>query len=272
MPSPVPFAQRYGPWALVTGASMGIGRAFAHQLAARGVHVVMLASRTGPLEEAAAHVRAAHPDVQVVTAPVDLTLDPEPLWDALAPHLRARELGLLVCNAAHSSVGRFLSTPLTEHHRALRVNAGSVLTLVHRLAPPMVERRRGGIVLLASLGGRQGTPLVASYAATKAFDAVLAEGLWSELQPLGVDVLSCVVGATRTPGLLSSSPQLTGSGMPAPGEPDQVAREALDALGHHMQVVPGATNRLAAGLVSLLPRAVAVRLFARAIRQLYPTL
>jgi hypothetical protein len=130
----------------------------------------------------------------------------------------------------------------------------------------MARRGRGGIVLVTSLAASQGNPLLASYAASKAFGLVLAEGLWAELRERGVDVLACRAGATRTPGYAASRPRRRVPLM----EPDDVARAALDALGRGPTVVPGALNRVAAfAFARLLPRRVAIHVMGRATRRLY---
>jgi len=131
----------------------------------------------------------------------------------------------------------------------------------------MAARGRGGIILMSSLTGSQGTPLVATYAATKAFNLVLAEGLWDELKERGIDVLACRAGATRTPGFEASKPA---SGAPLM-EPGPVVAETLAALGRGPSVVPGALNRIAALLMGhALPRRAAVHVISRMTRRMYP--
>jgi uncharacterized protein len=130
----------------------------------------------------------------------------------------------------------------------------------------MAQRRKGGLVLMTSLAGSQGGPLLASYAASKAFNLVLAEGLWAELGSLGVDVVACRAGATRTPGYASSHPKKTIRLMDA----EPVVEETLRALGRRPSLVPGALNKLAAFvLVRLFPKRAAIRVMGRATKQLY---
>ncbi|HSD21908.1 MAG TPA: SDR family NAD(P)-dependent oxidoreductase, partial [Anaeromyxobacter sp.] len=130
----------------------------------------------------------------------------------------------------------------------------------------MARRGRGGIVLMTSLSASQGNPLLASYAASKAFDLVLAEGLWEELGSRGVDVVACRAGATRTTGFAASRPRRR---VPL-SDPDDVARRALDALGRGPSLVTGAVNRIAAFTFGrLLPRRLSIRIMGRATRRLY---
>ena len=260
-------AARYGPWAIVAGASEGIGAAFAHALAAKGLDLVIVARRAGPLAELGDELETRH-KVKVQALALDLG-EPGSIAALLAA-LADREIGLLVWNAALSVMGPFLDQPLDAHLTELEVNCRSPLAVVHALGNLMVARRRGGIILLSSLSGMQGTALVANYAATKAWNRVLAEGLWWELGKSGVDVLACVAGATETPGYRSSAPK-RGSDANVPVQsPDAVAAEALAALGRRPSIITGSRNRFAAALLSrLLPRRAAVRLMGRTMDRMY---
>jgi len=257
------FRARYGPWALVAGASMGIGAAFAEELAARGMNLLLVARRPEPLDALAATLRA-RARIEVRTAALDL--GGPGLADAIRAHTRDLALGLLVYNAADSRVGEFLDQPLEHHLHAIDVNCRGPLVLAHVLGTEMAARGRGGIVIVSSLAGFQGSALVATYAATKAFDTVLAEGLWDELRGRGVDVVACCAGATRTPGYEASQPR----GRIVPMAPAIVAVDALAALGRGPTTIPGRTNRLARLVMGhLLPRRVAVRLMGGTTRRMY---
>jgi hypothetical protein len=146
------------------------------------------------------------------------------------------------------------------------VNCGGALSIAHALAGPMAERGRGGLILVSSMAGLQGTGWVASYAATKAFDLVLAEGLWFELKPRGVDVLALVPGNTDTPGLRSSRPR---KGQEGWMRPEDVAREALEALGREPVHVCGEANRKVMEALGRLPRAERLRIMGENTRALY---
>ncbi len=257
------FSERYGPWALVAGASAGLGEAFARKLAARGLSLVLLARRREALERLAADLRGAH-GVDVRTRALDLAS--ADLRPAVEEAVAGIDVGLLVYNAAHSVIGPFVERPLPEQLRVLDVNCRAPLVLCHLLGAAMARRRRGGIVLMTSISGSQGGPFLASYAASKAFNLVLAEGLWEELAARGVDVLACRAGATRTPGYEASQPKRSVPLM----EAEDVAERALSALGSGPSVVPGALNRLAAFLFGrLLARRLSIRIMGRATRRLY---
>ncbi len=257
------FRARYGPWALVAGASAGLGEAFARLLAARGLHLLLLARREDALARLAEELRRAH-GVEVRTGAVDLAR-PD-LAEVVRRTAAGLELGLLVYNAAHSAIGPFLERPVEDHLRVVDVNCRGPLVLAHLLGGEMARRGHGGIVLMTSLAASQGNPLLASYAASKAFELVLAEGLWAELRGRGVDVLACRAGATRTPGWEASRPRKEVPLM----EAGDVARGALEALGRGPSTVTGALNRVAAfAFARILPRRTSIRIMGRATRRLY---
>jgi short-subunit dehydrogenase len=248
---------------VVAGASEGLGAAFARALAARGLRLVLLARRPGPLEALATELRARHA-VEVVAAPLDLAR--ADVGEAVAAVVGEREVGLLVANAAASTIGPFLERPLDAHLAVLDVNCRATLVLCHRLGGAMARRGRGGLLLVSSLAGGQGNPWLASYAASKAYELVLAEGLWAELRGRGVDVLACRAGATRTPAYQATRPRAEVPLM----APEAVVEAALRALGRGPVVVTGALNRAAAFLFTrLLPRRLAIRVMERATRRLY---
>jgi uncharacterized protein len=257
------FRDRYGPFALVVGASAGLGEAFARALAARGLHLLLLARRQEALDVLALDLRKRH-GVEVRVEAIDV--GQADLGERAVRLAGGVEVGLLVYNAAHSVIGPFLEHPLVEQLRVIDVNCRGPLVLAHLFGQAMARRGRGGLVLMTSLAGSQGGPLLASYAASKAFNLVLAEGLWAELSERGVDVIACRAGATRTPGYAASHPKKSIRLM----DPEPVVEETLRALGHRPSLVPGVLNRLAAFfLVRLLPRRLAVRVMGRATKQLY---
>ncbi|MGH7438036.1 MAG: SDR family NAD(P)-dependent oxidoreductase [Polyangiaceae bacterium] len=232
------FAARYGAYAVVAGASEGLGEAFAHAIAARGVGLVLLARRAEVLERVAAAVRARH-GVDVRALPVDLAR-PD-FAEALREATRGVEVGLGIYNAAYSTIDPFVDRPLEDALRVIEVNCAGPLRLAHALAPAMIERRRGGLVLMASIAGFQGVPRIAAYAASKAFNTVFAEGLWYELRGHGVDVLAACPGAIRTPAYLKTTDREVAGTMDA----SEVASNVLDAIGRGPTFVPGAVNKLA---------------------------
>lgn len=256
------FAERYGPWAIVTGAGQGIGAAIVAELVERGVHVVLVDRDEHLLAEQASAFGAA-------TRTLTLDLAEDGAADRLLDVVADLDVGLLVSNAALSYEGPLLAQGLDDAMRQLDVNCRTPLRLVHRLLPRLVARGRGGIILLASLSAMRGAPLVAGYAATKAWNLILAESLWDELRDIGIDVMALVPGSTRTPGWLASRPQAS-LGTANVMDAADVAREALDALGTRPSLIPGQDNRDADAFMSTLDRADAVRTMGDVMRRMYP--
>jgi len=260
------FVDRYGPVALVAGASEGLGAAFAAALAARGLRLVLVARRPAPLAALADRLRADH-GADVTTLALDLGryADLDRLFAATA----SLEVGLLVHNAAASPIGAFLEVSAEDHRRVLAVNCTAGALLAHHYARPMAARRRGGVVLVSSMSGLQGTAMVAHYAASKSYLRVLAEGLGNELRPLGVDVLAPLCGPIRTPGYQASEPAANPF-TPKPMEPEDVVAATLAALGRGATCVPGSRDRvLALVLERVLPRGIAVDLISAVTRRMY---
>lgn len=258
------FRERYGPWALVAGASDGIGEAFARRIAERGVHVLLLARREALLGRLAEEIRARH---RVEARPLVADLTAGDLDARVEEATRGLELGLLVYNAgAVHGVGAFHERPLEHAQQLVALNCTGPVLLAHRLGGPMRTRRRGGIVLVTSMVALAGSAHVAAYAASKAFDWILAQSLWHELQPYGVDAMAAVAGMTRTPSLLASRPVFP-PGVPAM-EPDAVASGALDFLGLGPVWFAG-PNRAAAQGLGALPRPALVDTMSRLTASLY---
>jgi uncharacterized protein len=257
---PEAFCARYGPWALVAGASEGIGAAFATALAARGLKLLLLARRREPLEALAARLAPA----EVRLAQVDLA-SPE-LPARLAEVTQGLEVGLVVANAALSLTSPFLELDLADALRTVELNVKAPLVLAHVLGRPMAARGRGALVFMSSLAGVIGGPMVATYAGSRAFALQFGESLWGELEPQGVDVVTVAAGPTRTPTYTA----VQTSAFPPVMEASQVAEAALNALGQGPRVVPGWFNRATAALVAHLPRSVAIRLIAAQTKKYTP--
>jgi len=182
------FATRYGPRALVAGGAVGMGAEYCRQIAATGLDLLILDRDEPALAATAAELRSAPGAVDVATAVVDLGQPAERLLDALRRAVGDREIGLVVANAAWSPVGPFLDVDLDALLAAIDINCRAPVVLVHELGARMAGRGRGGIIIMSSLAAETGTAQVALYSATKAFDLVLAEGLWYELREIWASV------------------------------------------------------------------------------------
>lgn len=264
-----PFLEKYGPWALVAGAAQGIGAEFARQLAARGFDLVLLDIQEEKLVLLSDELGREH-DVRVRAMVLDLLA--KDLAERISFLLEEIEIGLLVYNAALAPIGSFQDTPLSACLEALDVNCRGPTVLCRLLAPLMAARGHGGIILMSSLSGFCGTAMVSLYAASKAFNRVLAEGLWDELKESGVDVLAVCPGMVDTPGFRQSEPARTGVSGISIADEAFVVGSALHDLGRRPVAVPGIVNKVAAQLLGrLLPRSLSVRLLGSATRSIYPS-
>ncbi len=261
------FSTHYGPWALITGAAMGLGAEFSRQLAERGLNIILVDIDEDALHTATEMIAAqtgvqTHPLVCDLSSGTDLS--------ALTKATQDFEIGLLVNNAGISAIGHFLDIPLEKHLQIFEVNARAPLVLAHHFGAKMRSRGRGGIIFVSSGAATPGTSYVSVYSATKAFDLNLGEALWDELRPFGVDVLATIVGATDTPGWRDENPHPEAKVWPPIMRAADTVRETLDAIGKRPSFVPGIQNRLAAFLTTrLISRPSAVRVLANRMRDRY---
>jgi uncharacterized protein len=259
----VPFQERYGQWAVVAGASEGLGEAFAENLAERGLHLILLARRADTLAELARRLPTKF-NVEVVILPCDLA--DLSFMNVVGEATKTRDVGVIIYNAAYSFVGPLLDHPVEDAIRVTDVNVRGPVCFIRALAPAMVERKRGAIVIMSSLAGFTGSPKLATYSASKAFLTTLAEGLWSELGPSGIDVIASCAGAISTPNYQ----RLRIGKKDAPGTMDAptVAKQTLDALGKGPMFVPGTVNKIAYVLLRrIVPRKVAIKIMAKSIEE-----
>lgn len=247
----------YGPWAVVTGASSGIGRAFAEQLAASGLHLVLAARSTDKLEALGAGLARAHGiEYRVVTVDLGLEGAAEEIVEAAA----GLDVGLLISNAGAGHPGRFLDQDLADLHRRLTVNATAHLELAHAFGQRFADRGRGGIVLVSALGADHGLPNMAHESASKAYVHSLGGALHYELASAGVQVMVLMPGNVDTP--IMDEFGIDRTSMPIrPLHVQAAVREALSAfLRGKPRHVPDWRMR---ALVRLMPRKVAMRVNGR---------
>lgn len=255
--------RRYGPWALVTGAARGLGAAFAEQLGAAGLDLLLVDRDEEALVARCAELRRQHGGIELRSLTVDLAHDD--FLERLAPVLDELDVGLLVSNAGISRIAPFLEQDRASLVEQLDVNARATLLLAHALGQRMARRARGGIVILSSAAARAGAARNAGYAATKAYGWNLAESLWAELAPLGIDVLGVAPGPVDTESLRTETP---GAPRWMVASAADTAREALDALGRGPIVLTGRVNRLSQCVLGWLPRAWRVRLVSRTLARM----
>lgn len=254
------FQQKYGSWAVITGASAGIGEEFARQLAERGLNLVLIARREAKLKAIANQLHQQF-NVNVRVAPADLS---QPTFmESIRPHLKDLQIGLLVNNAGMWVAGQFLDNTIERELSTLDVNTRAPLILTHEIGQHMRQNGRGGIIFVASIGGYQGVPFIANYAATKAYDLVFSEGLWHELRAFGIDVLALSAGPTNTEGAQRTASEIPhGERLPKGDEVQPVVRATLNSIGRKATIVPGFKNKFMLFMFSrVLPRKISSKLF-----------
>lgn len=243
-------SQEFGPWALVTGANSGIGAAFADKLASQGYNIVLVGRRVDALRKSADALEKSHA-VQTRTVSVDLS-SPDFLAQ-ITEHTGDLDVGMLVSNAGDDAMGALLRIDLPDLTRMLRLNTQSHLELVHHFGRLFQKRGKGGILLVSSTAGLQGTPFLGNYAASKSYILNLGMALNYEMRGTGVNVTVLVPGPTKTPGL-TDKPAIPLTSLPAPKmDAAAVAKIGLRALAQNKPyVIAGIANRMMAGIGTLL--------------------
>jgi short-subunit dehydrogenase len=246
-----------GKWALVTGASAGIGKALATELAAGRANLVLCARRRDRLEQLATELSAKH-GVRVEVCPADLGTPgaPQEIFDFTAS--RAIEVDVLINNAGFGASGEFTAIPIERLLEMVQVNCAAVVHLTHLYLAGMVARRRGYVMILASTAAFQGVPYMSLYAATKGFDLLLAEGLAEEARQYGVRVSALCPGQTESEFFqVAGTAANSRSGKETA---EKVAHTGLVALAKGKSfVISGVMNKLLAESERLMPRGVVAR-------------
>jgi len=243
---------RYGAYALVTGATSGIGQELAQQLAQAGFGLVIQGRNEAVLEEMQAQLTRQH-DIEVKTVAADLS-HAEGVQAVIAA-TRHLPLGLLVASAGYGTSGTFLQNSVHAEQNMMRVNMEALMLLTHHYGQHFAQQKRGGIILMSSMVAFQGTPFAANYAATKAYVQGLAEGLHVELKPHGVDVLAAAPGPVATGFAQRANMQ-----MDMVLTPEQIGVPILKALGRKMTVLPGRLTKVLVYALRTAPRSLKVRI------------
>jgi uncharacterized protein len=257
------FLHRYGPVALVTGASSGIGRSFAELLAARGFDLVLVARRAQRLDELAVRLREQH-GIRVEVCPTDLSevSAAQQILDRTA----RQDIGLVLNNAGFGLKGAYIKGDPQVMSRVLMVNCHSPMLLARGFVPRLLQRGRGALVFTSSVEGLIGCPFSGIYAASKAFLISLGEALWGELTPDGIDVLTLCPGATDTeaPRLQGIDPATMRNVM----QPEEVARLTLEHLRDGPVYLPNEHYRATFQQLLSMPRGAALTAMAQAMKAL----
>ena len=247
------FRSNYGPWALVTGASDSMGRAFAFELAKLGFAVVLVARSEDKLEDLSREIKVRF---GVLTEVIAADLGNSQQIEALIKQTYKLDVGLFVAAAGFGTSGPFREAALAEELNMIDVNCRAVTEITHHIANRLVKRGKGGIILFGSLVGFQGVPRAANYAGTKAYIQTFVEGLRRELKPEGVDVLSVAPGPVSSGFAARANMQLSGA------KPEDVPMAALRALGRQTTVRPGFLAKFLEGSLMPLPRSMRTTIMA----------
>lgn len=253
------FKQRYGEWALITGASSGIGEAFAHAVAIRGVRPLLLARNEQELRRVAADILRQH---QVASDILVADLADPAFIQIVEDACVALDVGLVISNAGFNPAGAFLDHSRDTMLRMLDVNCRASMLLAQTFLPRLELRGSGGFILVGSTEGFFGSPYSSVYSATKAFTLSFGEALWGEFLDKGIDVLVVVPGATDTPLLASRKVEVKAMA------PRLVAETGLKSLGKVPSIVPSAGDRWAFRIMRRLPRRWMVRLVGNALQRI----
>jgi len=252
-----------GRWALVTGASSGIGVALARELAGRGAKLILTARRLERLKALARELDAKGSEVRVVEADLADPAAPERIYAATGG--AGLEVDILVNNAGLGQYGAFSESPVEQELAQVRVNCEAVVRLSRLFVPRMVERRRGWVLVLASTASFQPVPYLTTYAATKVFDRFFAEGLAAEVKRFGVKVTALCPGPTESAFWeVSRATAFKARGVQTA---ELVARKGLDGLeGGQRVILPSFDGKLVAFLVRFLPVGLITRVVERSAR------
>ncbi|HEV2615978.1 MAG TPA: SDR family oxidoreductase [Candidatus Acidoferrales bacterium] len=249
-----------GKWALITGASAGIGRALAEQLAAGGANLVLTARRSERLEELATKFRSAH-SIKAEVFASDLAQPNAPEEIRAFTQSKNLEIELLINNAGFGAYGALHKSDLARHLEMIQVNCSAVVHLTRLYLPEMVTRGHGDILIVASVAAFQAVPYISTYAATKAFDLLFAEGIAEEVRCHGIHVCALCPGSTTTEfRAVAGQPEHTFRGAETA---EKVARVGLRALAEgKSSVISGLKNKLSVEGQRLAPRSLVTRVAA----------
>ncbi len=252
-----------GKWALVTGASAGIGAALARELARNGAKLILTARRKERLEALAAELAARGTDVRIVLADLTESTAPQAIYDAIA--IEGLNVEILINNAGLGQYAEFANCDLGQELAQIRVNCEAMVHLTRLFVPAMIERRRGWVLVLASTASFQPVPFLSTYAATKGFDRFFALGLAEEVAPFGVKVTALCPGPTESEFFdVAGAAQFKARGVQSA---EAVARIGLEALAKGKRtIIPYFSGQLTAFLVRFLPVGLITHFVAKAAR------
>lgn len=255
------FFDKYGPWAIVTGASSGIGVEFAKQLGEKGLNLVLIARRVENLETLGAELKSKY-GIEYKALQLDLTT--EGFYEKVEATIDGLDVGMLVNNAGINCEGSFYRGGLDRNLGMIRLNVEAPFILAHEIGKKLIERGSGGIIFTASTSAFQAMPYFTHYAATKAYVLSLSESMHFEFREKGVNVIAVCPGPTES----EMSAGLSG---PMIMKAKPVVKAALDGLGKRTHVVPGIGNKIGAVMPQVLGRRVSMEIVGKALKRFLPS-
>jgi short-subunit dehydrogenase len=246
---------KYGEWAVITGASSGIGLELATQLASAGFNLVLISRHLEKLQEVENRL-SANTTIEIKIVDVDVS-ETEGI-DQIIEATKGLKVGLLIASAGYGTSGNFIDSSFHSEINMLRVNCEALLSLTHYFGQQFAIQKRGGIILMSSMVAFQGTPYSANYAATKAYVQTLAEGIAVELKSKGVDVLAAAPGPVE-----SGFSKRANMKMSMSLTPSQVGIPILKALGRKTTVLPGLLTKFLVYSLRTVPRKGKVKIMEK---------
>lgn len=243
------FKEKYGQWALVTGATSGIGEALTDKLASKGLNIILVARKTKELEEKASSLKAKY---NINTHAISADLSTDEGIETIKNSSKDFQVGLLVIAAGLEVNGAFEKNDIQKELKVIQININATLQLTHHFSQQMIGRGKGGVILVSSLSGHMPNPYFANYAGTKAYILNFGASLFGELKPKGVDVTVLSPGLTNTPMISDNGVDWSLTPMQAMS-PEKVAQTAVDALGKKLIAIPGGKNKMMATMAKHLP-------------------
>jgi len=246
---------KYGEWAIVTGASSGIGLELSKQLADAGFNLIINSRHLAKLKSVEKDLKSKHPiEIKIVDADVSETAG----IDKIIQAAQGLNVGLLINSAGYGTSGLFLDTSLHSEINMLRVNCEGVLSLTHYYSQKFKQQKRGGIIFLSSLVAFQGVPYSANYSATKAYIQSFAEALAIELKPFGIDILAAAPGPVDS-GFGQRANMKMGKAL----KPSKIGVPILKALGRKSNVIPGLLSKILVYSLRTVPRWAKIRIMQK---------
>jgi short-subunit dehydrogenase len=261
------FREKYGNWALIAGAAIGLGESFCVALAKRGINLFMIDNREDQVKSLADKLAKEY---GIETIPFCIDLFQDKAVSQIMEKTANIEIRLMIYVAAFSQIKKFENYSPDDLEHYININVATPVKLVHAFSNRLIEKKQsGGILLMSSLAGLLGMQYIVPYAASKAFTWNLAESLHHELKPFKIDVMACIAGATATEAYLGTNPQY-GIIKPQVQQPSEVAELALKKLGKKALFIPGFSNRLNYFILTrILPRKMASYFANKTMEKMY---